>query len=61
MRVFNLMNLFIFSMVAMMSPDDSWVAKWQRISKLSIVVVFATTLIGRPSYKINASPSGNFW
>lgn len=30
---FYLPVLFICSVVAMMSPEDSWVAKWQRIGK----------------------------
>lgn len=28
-----LMHLCVHSVIAMMSPEDSWVAKWQRIGK----------------------------
>jgi len=40
--------LLLCSIISMMSPDDSWVAKWQRISELihwHISVVFGHSLI----------------
>lgn len=30
--------LLFLRMVALMSPEDSWVAKWQRISELDKVI-----------------------
>ncbi len=29
----NVYCLYVHSVIAMMSPEDSWVAKWQRIGK----------------------------
>lgn len=29
-------NVLYYRMIAVMSPEDSWVCKWQRISKLYI-------------------------
>lgn len=46
MNLLILSDLFIHSilflrMIAVMSPEDSWVCKWQRISKYTITLNFS--------------------
>ena len=33
MELYYTVNVSNFSVIALMAPDDSWVAKWQRVSK----------------------------
>lgn len=44
--VFFLITIFVYRIIAVMAPEDSWVCKWQRISRFTRGI-YAISVSGR--------------